>query len=52
MAMTPAESVWHPEPDAAAFPAKFVSKTDDADFLLLKLERTKTAAAPKAGATK
>jgi uncharacterized protein (TIGR03067 family) len=32
------------EPDATAFPAKFVSHTDEADFLLLKLERAKTAA--------
>jgi len=40
------------EPDAAGFPAKFISKTDEADYLLLKLERPKTAAAPKARATK
>lgn len=35
------------EPDATAFPAKFISHTDEADFLLLKLERAKTAATPK-----
>lgn len=41
------------EPDAAAFPAKFESKTDEADFLMLKLEKAKadqTAAKPKAAA--
>ena len=38
------------EPDAAEFPEKFVSKTDAADFLLLKLERAKPGVA--AGKTK
>lgn len=38
------------EPDAAAFPTKFASHTDEADFLMLKLERAKTAAVPKAPA--
>lgn len=41
------------EPDAPAFPEKFISKTDTSDFLLLKLEKgikkiavEKTAAVP------
>ncbi len=41
------------EPDAAAFPAKFLSKSEEHDYLLLKLERAKpgqTAAVPKAPA--
>lgn len=39
-------------PDATDFPAKFVAKNEETDYLLLRLERPKTAAVPSAPAPK